>query len=227
MELKISFFAVLSISALVTDVFAATNVCSSGIYAVLAPLSNYAPAQSFCSAHVPRQTVTATKKKRWLNARATSTVSAVANARQSTTTSSHTSTTSSRTTTTSSRTTSTTSRTTTTSSHTTTTSSHTTTTTGDAKASLLSSLESQVDSIVTTFCQCIQPPVTVTVCISESGLREQVLTLIVNYNQDGEPTLGFCSFQIDLEADSIDDNHNWPSSDYDGKHMFQFSLSRT
>jgi hypothetical protein len=34
---------------------AASNVCSTGIYAVLAPLNNYPPAQAFCSAKYPQK----------------------------------------------------------------------------------------------------------------------------------------------------------------------------
>ena len=39
---------------------AAGSVCSSGLYAILLPLSAYPPAQSYCSSHFPPSTVTST-----------------------------------------------------------------------------------------------------------------------------------------------------------------------
>ncbi|EXJ72917.1 uncharacterized protein A1O5_04065 [Cladophialophora psammophila CBS 110553] len=50
----------LLISCLVAPVAAAGSVCSSGIYGLLAPLSGYAPAQSYCSSHYPPSTVVTT-----------------------------------------------------------------------------------------------------------------------------------------------------------------------
>lgn len=37
---------------------ATSNVCTQGVYGALLPLSNYAPAQSYCSAKYPPKVVT-------------------------------------------------------------------------------------------------------------------------------------------------------------------------
>jgi hypothetical protein len=57
--MHITFALVLLASAAQHVVLAASNpACSSGIYKALLPLSAYAPAESYCSAHYPLSTVT-------------------------------------------------------------------------------------------------------------------------------------------------------------------------
>ncbi|EXJ74184.1 uncharacterized protein A1O5_02478 [Cladophialophora psammophila CBS 110553] len=107
---------------------AASNVCKSGIYELLSPLSAYPPAQSYCSAHYPPTTVTVSttfiSKKKFRFARATPAAGyggAVLEKRKTSTITSH-----------------------------------STTTTQDVKASQWSSLLKTAQSIVYTFCQCIE-----------------------------------------------------------------------
>jgi hypothetical protein len=54
------FFSVVSTLAVAQLTFALSDVCNSGIYKDLLPLSTYAPAESFCSTHYPQSTITAT-----------------------------------------------------------------------------------------------------------------------------------------------------------------------
>lgn len=59
----INFISILlAASSLTDEVLAAGSVCSNGIYAVLAPLSNYPPAQSYCASRYPASTVTVSKR---------------------------------------------------------------------------------------------------------------------------------------------------------------------
>ncbi|KIW78890.1 hypothetical protein Z517_08729 [Fonsecaea pedrosoi CBS 271.37] len=50
----------LLLSCLVATAAASGPVCSSGVYALLAPLRGYAPAQSYCTSHYPPSTVVTT-----------------------------------------------------------------------------------------------------------------------------------------------------------------------
>jgi hypothetical protein len=117
------------------------NVCSTGIYAILQPLANYAPAQVFCSAHVPPATTTVAKAKRHIAEAAPNLLTfGRRNAKKTTTTVKPTTT-----------------------NKPTTTTCKPAITPQDPHLSLLSSLEKQAASIVTTFCSCIETPITVTV----------------------------------------------------------------
>ncbi|OAP63535.1 hypothetical protein AYL99_02762 [Fonsecaea erecta] len=147
-------FIILLYVAIASITTAASNVCHSGIYALLAPLAGYPPAQSYCSAHYPPTTVTVStsfiSKKKFRFARATPAAEledVVLDKRQQTTTRPHTTTT--------------TPHTTTTTPHTTTTTPHTTTTTQDPKAAQWSSFVKTAGSIISTFCQCIESHPTV------------------------------------------------------------------
>jgi hypothetical protein len=170
------------------NVFAAPGAaCSSGIYKAILPLSNYAPAESYCSAHYPVSAVTVTaskgaKIKRARITRTSTTVPHTTTSSRTSTTTRHltTTTTSSRTSTTTSHpTTTTTSSRTTSSSHTTGTSHSSTTTTSSlyAQQSLWSSLLSAAGNVISTACSCIETPVTITVqLLSLLKVVEKVLT---------------------------------------------------
>ncbi|KIX98730.1 uncharacterized protein Z520_05191 [Fonsecaea multimorphosa CBS 102226] len=141
-------FIILLCVAIASICGATSNVCNSGIYELLSPLSAYPPAQSYCSAHYPPTTVTVSttilSKKRFRFARATPAAEykgVVPKKRHATTT----------------------------------TPSHTTTTTVDAKAAQWSSFLKTAGAIVSTFCQCIEshptvgaPPSTTTSTIIQS-----------------------------------------------------------
>ncbi|KIW23225.1 hypothetical protein, variant [Cladophialophora immunda] len=133
-------FIILLCMAIASISSAASNVCKSGIYELLSPLSAYPPAQSYCSAHYPPTTVTVSttfiSKKKFRFARATPAAEyggVMLDKRHTTSTTSHT----------------------------TTTTPHTTTTTQDAKAAQWSSFLKTAGSIIYTFCQCIESHPTV------------------------------------------------------------------
>lgn len=119
-------------------VAASSSVCSTGIYALLAPLKNYPPAEAFCAAKYHR-------KRHYTTVKTTT--------KSTTTTTKHTTTTTKPSTTT-----------TTTKPSTTTTKPSTSTTTkptNDPQASLYSQLVSEASAVISTFCSCILPPKTV------------------------------------------------------------------
>lgn len=116
----------------------ADSVCSSGLYAALAPLDTYAPAVSYCQGQADKTTVTVT-----------ATVTAVAKREPATTANAKTTAT-----TASTKTTATTLKTI-----------ATTTSSNDAKASAWSSLVAQAKSVIATFCSCAGYPATTTVCL--------------------------------------------------------------
>ena len=107
--------------------------CSSGIYKALLPLSNYAPAESYCSQHYPQPavTVTATQKKKVKRATTVPTTTTMTTKASTTT----------------SKTSMTTSK----------------TTSQSPQESQWSSLLKAAGSIISTACSCIETPVTVTV----------------------------------------------------------------
>lgn len=49
-----------TLSLVLPAALTAGSVCSSGLYAILLPLSAYPPAQSYCTSHFPPSTVTST-----------------------------------------------------------------------------------------------------------------------------------------------------------------------
>lgn len=126
----------------ILGVVASGSVCSSGIYAALAPLDNYAPAVSYCQGQADKVTVTVTANAAKLRRRTpkttTTTTTTTKPAKGSTTTKA---------------TTATTAKTT----------SKTTTSSTNAKASAWSSLIQQAQSVVATFCSCAGYPATSTV----------------------------------------------------------------
>lgn len=147
--LALTFFSVLP--QYVAPVLAADNVCSTGIYATLAPLAAYAPAQAFCSAKFPAVIVTVTASvyaPRGKRSQVPTTTSNT-NAKKSTTTTKPSTTTTTKITTTTKPATTTTTKTT------------TTTNSQDPKSSLLSLLSAQAYNVASTFCSCINPPKTV------------------------------------------------------------------
>jgi hypothetical protein len=54
------FSTIVSVLAAAQLTLATSDVCNSGIYKALLPLSTYAPAESFCSTHYSQSTVTVT-----------------------------------------------------------------------------------------------------------------------------------------------------------------------
>lgn len=126
----------LSLAALASQVSYTTadSVCSSGLYAALAPLDTYPPAVTYCQGQAGKATVTVTKTAATAKVKrvpaTTSNTQATANTKATATTLK----------------------------------TSTTTTGKDAKASAWSSLVAQAKSVIATFCSCAGYPATVTVC---------------------------------------------------------------
>lgn len=135
MKLLPTLSALVSFAAYIPPIVA-DSVCSTGLYAALAPLETYPPAVSYCQGQAGKVTVTVTAsaaqrlRKRASKSSATSSATS-ANTKTTATTPVKTSTTS---------------------------------TTENAKASAWSSLVAQAKQVVATFCSCAGYPATVTVC---------------------------------------------------------------
>jgi hypothetical protein len=118
---------------LMPTAWAAGSVCSSGIYALLAPLGGYPPAQSYCLSHFAPRTVTKTFTAPGSTSTATTT-DVIPPAKRHVAAAK------------------------------------------DPQASLFSLLVAEADEIVSTFCSCIETPVTTTVSYGSRLRARNLLT---------------------------------------------------